>query len=98
MIAPFLHDVMILVKTLSVLVPTLLISLASAKCLLREPPDSVTPPQQTDVGFYLEISRAPTNYEAGHLYTVSLRVRDFYLNLVLARVEIALKDFSPFRL
>ena len=71
MIAPFLHDVMILVP---LLVPTLLISLASAKCLLREPPDSVTPPQQTDVGFYLEISRAPTNYEAGHLYTVSLRV------------------------
>ena len=69
MIAAFLH-----VMFLVLCVP-LLASLASAKCLLREPPDSVTPPQQTDAGFFLEINGAPANYEAAHLYTVSLRVR-----------------------
>ena len=49
--------------------------LALAKCLFREPPDSVAPPQQTDSGFYLAISGDPIYYEAGSLYTVSLRVR-----------------------
>lgn len=48
--------------------------LISAKCLLREPPDIVVPPQQTDAGFFLEISGDPKIYEPGHLYTVSLRV------------------------
>ena len=47
---------------------------ALAKCLLREPPDIVTPPHQTDAGFYLEISGKPKYYDPGHLYTVSLRV------------------------
>ena len=58
----------------------LMTSLVSAKCLLREPPDSVTPPQQTDAGFYLQINGAPAFYEAGHLYTVTLRVRQFSIN------------------
>ena len=67
MIAAFLH-VMFLVLLVSA-------PLASAKCLLREPPDSIPPPQNSDQGFFLEINGAPANYEAGHLYTVSLRVR-----------------------
>lgn len=46
-----------------------------SKCLLREPPDIATPPQQTDAGFFVEISGDPKIYEPGHLYTVSLRVR-----------------------
>ncbi len=51
--------------------------LARGKCLLREPPDIVTPPQQNDAGFFLDISGSPKIYEPGHLYTVSLRVRAF---------------------
>jgi len=68
MIATFLHGMFLVLQVLP-----LMTSLVSAKCLLREPPDSVTPPQQTDAGFYLQINGAPAFYEAGHLYTVTLR-------------------------
>ena len=53
-----------------------LIGISLGKCLLREPPDIDAPPQQTDGGFYLEISGNPKYYEPGHLYTVSLTVRE----------------------
>jgi hypothetical protein len=46
-----------------------------ARCLFREPPDIVAAPQQTDTGFFVDISGTPVYYEPGHLYTVSLRVR-----------------------
>lgn len=48
-----------------------------AKCLLREPPDIVTAPQQSDAGFYVDVSGDPKFYEPGHIYTVSLRVSAF---------------------
>lgn len=50
-----------------------LLPFACGKCLLREPPDVLSPPQQTDAGFYLTISGSPEFYEAGNLYTVSLQ-------------------------
>ena len=48
---------------------------AEAKCLVREPPDTLAPPQSTDAGFYLTVNGNPEYYEAGQLYTVTLRVR-----------------------
>ena len=46
-----------------------------SKCLVREPPDTFAPPQETDAGFYISVNGSPDYYEAGQLYTVSLRVR-----------------------
>ena len=46
-----------------------------SKCLVREPPDTFAPPQETDAGFYVSVNGDPDYYEAGQLYTVSLRVR-----------------------
>ncbi len=48
---------------------------AEAKCFVREPPDTLAPPQSTDAGFYLTVNGNPEYYEAGQLYTVTLRVR-----------------------
>ena len=65
-----------------------LLQIVWCKCLLREPPDIVTAPQQNDAGFFLEISGAPRYYEAGHLYTVSLRVRtDFWPKIVFQTLK-----------
>lgn len=52
-----------------------LISPVYSKCVVREPPDALSPPQSDDAGFYLTISGNPEYYEAGQLYTVTLRVR-----------------------
>ena len=60
-----------------------LIGISFGKCLLREPPDIDAPPQQTDGGFYLEISGNPKYYEPGHLYTVSLTVREICKTKIL---------------
>jgi len=48
--------------------------LVDSKCLVREPPDALSPPQNNDAGFYLTISGNPDYYEAGQLYTVTLKV------------------------
>lgn len=62
-------------KSPVILLLWLLPAVVLSKCLLREPPDISTPPQQTDAGFFVDISGDPKIYEPGHLYTVSLRVR-----------------------
>jgi hypothetical protein len=30
-----------------------------SKCLVREPPDTFTPPQETDAGFYISVNGNP---------------------------------------
>ena len=51
----------------------------AGKCLVREPPDTFTPPQDTDAGFYISVNGNPEFYDPGQLYTVTLRVRtDLY--------------------
>lgn len=50
------------------------LAMVQGKCLMREPPDIMTPPAKDDAGFYLTVSGNPEHYEPGNLYTVSLRV------------------------
>jgi hypothetical protein len=50
-----------------------------AKCLVREPPDTFAPPQDSDSGFYITVNGNPEFFEAGQLYTVTLRVGKFTL-------------------
>ena len=53
-----------------------------AKCLVREPPDTFSPPQDSDSGFYITVNGNPEFFEAGQLYTVTLRVGIFSSFLV----------------
>jgi len=51
-----------------------LVFLVDSKCLVREPPDALSPPQTNDAGFFITISGNPEYYEAGQLYTITLKV------------------------
>ena len=61
-------------STLTLLLTFFFVFEIDGKCLVREPPDTFAPPQETDAGFYLSVNGNPEFYEAGQLYTVTLRV------------------------
>ncbi len=58
------------------------VSLINSECSAREPANASAADRVGDDedggdgGFYLEVSGAPSFYQPGGLYTVSLRVRD----------------------
>ena len=43
------------------------------RCTMREPPDAVSAPKKSDLGFYLSINGDPDTYVPGQIYTVSLK-------------------------
>ena len=74
----FLYHTIFLYWWIHLCIVCILVDLSLGKCLLREPPDIDAPPQQTDAGFFLEISGNPQYYEPGNLYTVTLTVRIYF--------------------